>query len=71
MKTLSKLGLMILAMTLALSLGLTALAEGTADPVPETPAAGTAVDEIQAKANALNEAAMRKLTAGSKLIWTA
>ena len=44
MKTLSKLGLM------------TALAEGTGDPVPETPAAGTAVDEIQAKANALNEA---------------
>ena len=56
MKTLSKLGLMILAMTLALSLGLTALAEGTADSVPEAPAAVTAVDEAQAKANALNEA---------------
>lgn len=56
MKTLSKLGLMILAMTLALSLGLTALAEGTADPVPETPVTGTTVDEAQAEANALNEA---------------
>jgi len=56
MKTLSKLGLMILAMMLALSLGLTALAEGTADPVPETSVTGTAVDEAQAKANALNEA---------------
>ena len=56
MKTLSKLGLMILAMLLALSLGLTALAEGTADPVPETPAAGTTNDEAQAEANALNEA---------------
>ena len=56
MKTLSKLGLMILAIALALSLGLTALAEGTADPVPEMPVAGTAVDETQAKANALNEA---------------
>ena len=56
MKTLSKLGLMILAMTLALSLGLTALAEGTADPAPATPVTGTAVDEAQAKADALNEA---------------
>lgn len=56
MKTLSKLGLMILAMTLALSLGLTALAEGTADPVPETPVTGTTVDEAQAEAKALNEA---------------
>lgn len=68
MKTLSKLGLMILAMTLALSIGLTALAEGTADPVPETPATGTAVDEAQAKANALNEAltAYRNVKADSR-----
>jgi len=56
MKTLTKLGLMILAMALALSLGLTALAEETADPVPETPVTGDSVDETQAEANALNEA---------------
>ena len=56
MKTLSKLGLMILAMVLALSLGLAALAEGSTDSVPETPATGAADDEAQAKANALNEA---------------
>ena len=53
MKTLTKAGLMILAMMLALSLGLTAMAEGTVNPAPET---GTVNDEAQAKADALNEA---------------
>lgn len=52
MKTMSKVGLMILAMALALSLGLTALAEGTTDAAPAT----SATDEAQAKADALNEA---------------
>ena len=58
MKTMNKAGLMILALLLALSLGITALAEGTegSGSTPEASAANAAGDEAQAKANALNEA---------------
>lgn len=56
MKTMSKIGLMILSAVLVLSLGLTALAEGTPDAAPEAPSAAAAADDAQAKADALNEA---------------
>ena len=56
MKTLSKAGLMILALLLALSLGMVALAEGTTDNTQEAPVTETADNEAQAKADALNEA---------------
>lgn len=56
MKTMNKTGLMILALLLTLSLGITALAEGTTENTPEVAATETAGDEAQAKADALNEA---------------
>ena len=56
MKTMNRAGLMILALLLALSLGITALAEGTEGGVQEAPAASAAGNEAQAKADALNEA---------------
>lgn len=56
MKKMCKAGLMMLALTLALSLGMAAMAEGTTETVPEVPAAEAATDAAQAKADALNEA---------------
>lgn len=56
MKKMCKAGLMILALTLALALGMAAMAEGTTETVPEVPAAETETDAAQAKADALKEA---------------
>ncbi len=56
MKTMKKAGLAVLALMLALSLGTAALGENPVDSVSGATAAGTAGDEAQAKADALNEA---------------